>query len=305
MESTSSFKGARVLVTGATGFIGSGLCRRLLLEGASVYAACRQSSGEVASGVTRISATLEKSKSTHDLVREVLPDYVFHLAGVTSTARDALLLLPTFQTNLVTTVNLLAALVGGICRRVVLAGSFEERRSEADVVSSPYAASKWAASCYGRMCWDLFRVPFVDARIFMVYGPGQRDFKKLIPYTILSLMQGRAPRISSGARQVDWIYVDDVVNGLLALALAPGVEGQSIELGTGRVTAVKVVVDQLTRLINPDLPAVLGGVRDRVHEHVRCADLVRSTQLTGWRPSVALEDGLRRTIDYYLQTSSV
>jgi nucleoside-diphosphate-sugar epimerase len=155
------------------------------------------------------------------------------------------------------------------------------------------------------MCWDLFRVPFVDARIFMVYGPGQRDFKKLIPYTILSLMQGRAPRISSGARQVDWIYVDDVVNGLLALALAPGVEGQSIELGTGRVTAVKVVVDQLTRLINPDLPAVLGGVRDRVHEHVRCADLVRSTQLTGWRPSVALEDGLRRTIDYYLQTSSV
>jgi UDP-glucose 4-epimerase len=299
MAITSSFQGTKVLVTGATGFIGSRLCERLMAEGASVYGACRDSSCALVPGVTRMTTALEDAESSRQLVSQIVPQYVFHLAGVTNAARDATLLLPTFQANLVTTVNLLAALIGQGCRRMVFAGSFEEPEAVDEVTSSPYAASKWAARSYGRMSWALFQVPFVNARTFMVYGPGQRDIRKLIPYTILSLLDGQAPKISVGARPVDWIYIDDVVEGLLALAQAQGVDGQSVDVGTGHLVTVREVVEKLTRFIDPELQPAFGSAQERPRERVGRADVERSARLTGWRPSVYIEEGLRRTIDYY------
>ena len=68
-------------------------------------------------------------------------------------------------------------------------------------------------------------------RIFMVYGPGQRDTRKLVPYVTTSLLRGEMPELTSGAREVDWIYVDDVVEAFLAAAVAPGAEGTSLDVG--------------------------------------------------------------------------
>ena len=73
---------------------------------------------------------------------------------------------------------------------------------------------------------DLYGHPVVVARLFMVYGPGQWALSKLIPSTILTLLRGEAPKVSSGERPVDWVYIDDVVDGILACAVASGVEGQ-------------------------------------------------------------------------------
>jgi nucleoside-diphosphate-sugar epimerase len=91
---------------------------------------------------------------------------------------------------------------------------------------SPYAAAKFAASAYGRMFHALYHTPVTILRLFMVYGPGQQDLRKLVPYVTLALLKGEMPRVSSGVREVDRIYVDDVAAGYLAAATATGVEGE-------------------------------------------------------------------------------
>jgi nucleoside-diphosphate-sugar epimerase len=291
----------RVLVTGATGFLGSHLCRNLVGEGAEVHAICRPNS-QVAPDAVRIwEGGLDDAAQVRNVVKAVAPDYVFHLAAVTSAARELAAVLPTFQANLVTTVNLLAAVAEVGCERVVLAGSLEEPQDGDSIPSSPYAASKWAATAYSRMFWQLYKTPATVARIFMVYGPAQRDVKKLIPATILSLLQGKEPQITSGARQVDWIFVSDVVAGLIALSQARDVEGQAVDLGTGILTSVREVAQCLARLINPVIRPTFGSLPERPGEQVRCANLARTQAVLGWKPAVQLENGLRQTIDYYRQ----
>ena len=105
----------------------------------------------------------------------------------------------------------------------MLSGSLEEPDADqaAGVLSSPHVLSKWAATNYAGLIRSLFARPVVVARLFMVYGPGQRDPRKLIPGAIASFLRGEAPCIFSGKRPVDWVFIGDVVEGRLAAWHAP------------------------------------------------------------------------------------
>ena len=97
----------------------------------------------------------------------------------------------------------------------MLAGSLEEPDTADAVPTSPYAASKLGARARASV-QRLMGLQVTVLRVFIVYGPGQRDVGKLVPHTILSLLRGDPPRISSGVREIDWIYLDDVVEAFLA-----------------------------------------------------------------------------------------
>jgi nucleoside-diphosphate-sugar epimerase len=232
---------------------------------------------------------------------DVRPEIVFHLAGRTAAARDLALVNDTFRDNLETSVNVLSAAAAVRRCHVVLAGSLEEPIpvDAGAVPSSPYAASKWAASMYGRMFHALFNVPVTSARIFMVYGPGQREIWKLIPSVTLSLLHGEAPRLGSGRRRVDWIYVDDVVEGLVAIACRPVVGGQTVDLGMGTLTTIRDVVHTLAELVGGSVEPIFGAIPDRPYEQERVADTERSFRLLGWRPATTLRQGLERTVASY------
>jgi len=158
---------------------------------------------------------------------------------------------------------------------------------------------KMVGSLYARMFHALYRLPVVILRLFMVYGPAQRDLRKLIPYVTLSLFRGEAPKLNSDHREVDWVYVDDVVEGFLAAARATDVEGQTIDIGSGALVPVRAVVEHLVRLINPRIEPLFGALADRPFERVRVADTVRSHAVIGWRPKTLLEEGLRQTAAWY------
>ena len=183
------------------------------------------------------------------------------------------------------------------CHRVLLAGSLEEPPAgePAPVPQSPYAAAKWGASAYARMFHALYATPAVVLRLFMVYGPGQRDAAKLVPYATRALLAGEPPRVTSGTREVDWVYVDDVVDAFVAAAAAPGIDGATIDVGTGELHSVRHVVETLVRLTGGP-PPELGALPDRPLEVVRAADAERAAQLLGWRAQVPLDDGLARTV---------
>ena len=290
----------KALVTGASGFIGRALCRSLIDAGIETIALSRPDTARL-EGVTSVVADLADEAAVTRCLGDVKADLVFHLAGLTSATRDLDAVVPVFNTNLTSTVNLLTAATRVGCRRIVLAGSLEEpdAASADEVPSSPYAASKWAGSMYARMFWQLYQTPITVARIFMVYGPQQRDTNKLIPHAIRCLLAGEPLRLSSGTRAVDWVFVDDVARGLLALSHADGVDGSSVDLGTGVLTSVREVVERLARLAGSQAGLQFGALPDRSHEQVRSADVKRTEQLTGWRAVVNLDDGLARTVDSY------
>lgn len=305
---STGLRGARVLVTGASGFIGRRLCRRLAEAGARVYGASRAAelTAEELAGSSR--GDLSDPELARSLVGETRPDLVFHLASHVTGSREPEAVLPTFQANLASTVNLLLAVREAGCRRLVLAGSMEEPEPEAGeapaVPASPYAAAKGAAGAYARMFHALYGLPVVTARLFMVYGPGQRDLRKLVPHVVLALLRGERARLSSGRRPVDWIYVDDAVEGLVALATTQGIEGERLDLGSGELVTVREVAERLAAIARAAGAAAelgVGELPDRPLEPVRRADVERTRERTGWRPAVSLDEGLRRTFDRYRQ----
>ena len=183
-------KNQKILVTGASGFIGSHLCHRLCQNGLEVYAISREKLPNPKSDIHWQQGNLAEIESVQDLLAFIKPDVIFHLAGLPSGSRDLEPVMPTFSSNLSSTVNLLTVAGKIGCRRIVIAGSQEEpTQDNPDAVPcSPYAASKWAGSMYARMFYALYRLPVVILRVFMVYGPADLHFPKLIPYVILSLI---------------------------------------------------------------------------------------------------------------------
>ncbi|BAU48082.1 NAD-dependent epimerase/dehydratase [Sulfurifustis variabilis] len=298
---TESFEGQTVVITGASGFIGAALSRRLRDLGATVHGVSRQprTDGDGCDYWWR--SNLAQFDDARRLMTAVRPSTIFHLASHVAGARDVSLVPVTLRDNLVTAVHLLAAATETGCRRVLLAGSLEEPEpgSGWPVPASPYAAAKYAASTYARMFHALYRTPVVLLRFFMVYGPGQWDEKKLVPYVIRSLLEGRAPEISSGRRRIDWIYVDDVVEGCLAAARASGVEGETIDLGSGELATVRDVVERIVALAGPGTVPRFGAVPDRPFEQERLADVARTRARIGWQPRVGLAEGLARTVAWY------
>jgi nucleoside-diphosphate-sugar epimerase len=300
MADALDYRDRRVLVTGASGFIGRRLCRRLRELGAEVEPASRKPAPE--GEETRWhQVDLSDPSTAARLVAETSPATAFHLASQVTESRERKVVLPTFHANLASTVYLLDALAQQGCKRIVQTGSLEEPEP-GDPVStptSPYAAAKWSAGAYARMFHQLWATPVVLARLFMVYGPAQRDLGKLVPHVVTSLLLGRDPQLGSGKRPVDWVYVDDVVEGLLRVGSTAGVEGVQVDIGSGKLVPVRSVVDQLYALIAPERQPPFGGIPDRSMEPVRVARVEETGELLGWSATVTLEDGLARTVDWY------
>lgn len=311
----------KALVTGARGFIGSALCRRLTASGVEVHAVSRNPPANPShwwrslAGDTSLAAQapmvqwwkadLVELEATRSLIRTIRPDTSFHLASLVTGSRELETVLPVFKNNFITSLNVLLATAENSAGRIVLAGSLEEPDDIDSVPCSPYAAAKWSTSSYAGMFHALYQIPVVIAKIFMVYGPGQSDHTKLIPSVITSLLRREAPNLSSGVRLVDWIFVDDVVDGLIGCAQTPGIDGRTVELGSGELHSIRQVVQQLVDLLPCTVYPKFGALPDRPLEQVKRADIAESCELIGWQPSTSLRVGLTRTVEWYKGTAEL
>jgi nucleoside-diphosphate-sugar epimerase len=270
-------------------------------EGAEVHALSRSPHTGDHSHLTWWAGDVAEIEFVRTMFDKVQPQIIYHLASHVMGAPNLKHVLPTFQANLQSSVNLLVAAAEHGCRKLVMTGSLAEPEpSKGELFpGAPYAAAKWASSGYARMFHALYGVPTVLARVFMVYGPAQTDLSKLIPYVILSLLQGKSPAISSGERLIDWIYVDDVVDAYLALADAPEMDGQTVEIGSGKLISIREIVSQVAHLIGGTVEPTFGALADRPMEPLRIAEVARTQEQIGWSPKMQLTEGLLRTIEWY------
>lgn len=288
----------RVLVTGATGFVGAHLIRRLVAEGARVSAFRR-----VGAGTWRQSETLRQIEvdwhevdlrtygAVANAVRAVQPDAVFHLAaeGVTDPflSPDAAI-----RANVYGTIHLLRAVDG---KAPVVAARTPGEMEAMNV----YAASKAAAWTFCRMYHRTHGWPIAGAMLFQVYGPGQ-PATTLLPSAIAAALRGDDFPMTHGTQQRDWVYIDDVVEALLQIALrSRSLAGETIEIGTGQTASLRGVVESVYRLVNGSgrpLAGVLPARPGEVERQAAGAD--RTEALIGWRARTSLEQGLRGTIQW-------
>lgn len=294
--------GSSVLVTGGTGFVGRRLCHRLIELRARVHVVTRD--GNVPPGCIPVRVDVRDGEALLAALKGVAPAWVFHLAASVDGRRTSDLVKPTLESNLVGTVNLLTAAHAVGCQRIVIAGSSEEGPDLDQPPTSPYAASKMAARAYARMYHALYGLPVVIARPFMCYGPGQAS-SKVIPYTILSFLRGGSPVLTSGKRVCDFVYVDDVVRGLVICALDAGLEGQTIDLGTGQANSIHEVVTKIAMLLGARDRLVFGGREDRLLETEQVAFSSGGTRLATWSPRWSLDEGLHETVEWYRKRVSV
>jgi len=233
-----------------------------------------------------------------DQVRRVLgqlrPDCVFHLSSLADGRPDLALVVPILQAEVVAAVNVLTVAAEQRIARVVLPASLEEVEADG-TPHSPYAAAKTTTALYARMFSSLYGLSVVSARVFMAYGPGQPSWK-LIPSVVLALLRGDAPVVHSPERLVDWIYVSDVIDGLLRVGAAEGVQGQVIDLGSGELVTIRTVVETIERLLGCDGRTRYATACTR-NEPVAKANLSAAKDRLHWAPRVPLQDGLALTIE--------
>lgn len=305
-RSRISYGVKRVVVTGATGFVGANLTRGLLRDGHDVSVFVRPGCPtwrirDISDHVRVFEVDLLDAAGVADAVRRVRPEWVFNLAahGAYWWQTDMRTML---LTNVLGTVNLVEAATATGFDAFVHTGSSSEYgakdhsplESEALEPNSHYAVTKASATMYCRYTGQATGLPLRVLRLYSVFGPWE-DPSRLMPTLVRCGLQGHLPSLVSPATARDYIYVDDVVRACLAAAASPGQEpGVIYNVGTGRQTTLRQVVELARTEFSISAEPDWGSMPPRIWDtDVWVADATRIEACLGWRPQTTLEDGFR------------
>jgi len=292
-----TLKTKRILITGASGFIGYNLAKRLCELGANVFGTSRVERIN-RENFTWLKCSFEDLAETKKILDELRPHIVYHLSGEVTASDDAKHVLPTFHSLVNSTVNILSGATRLNCEKIILTGSCTEPVELELAAGSPYAAAKCATRTYGKMFWHCYKTPVVIVRPFVGYGPGQA-IGKLVPHVINSFLNRKDPKLTSGKWLSDWIYIDDIIEGIIECTITKNIEGSTIDLGTGLLTSVRDVVLKIKEIVGLEATPQFGALPDRENEFVRLAEIDETFDKIKWRAKTSLKEGLIKTVEFY------
>ncbi|MFQ5599006.1 MAG: SDR family oxidoreductase [Candidatus Krumholzibacteriia bacterium] len=305
----------RMLVTGGAGFIGSHVTEALVERGHEVrvldnlITGHRENLAAVANEVDFHEADLRDIDAVRNAARDV--EVVFHIGALPSVPRSMKDPTTTFECGVVGTHNVLEAGRAHGVRRVVFASSSSVYGSNPQIPKvetmqtcpvSPYALSKLVGEQYMQLWHSALGLETVSLRFFNVFGPRQDPtsmYSGVLSRFITALLREEPPTVfGDGTQSRDFTYVANVVDGVLRAADAPAATGQIINLACGNRISLNQILEKLHEELAP-VPAVYGDWCAGDVRHSQ-ADNTRARELLGWMPTVSFEDGLRKTIDWYL-----
>ena len=314
-----NWNGKKVLVTGAGGFIGSHLVSRLLAEGADVRAMVRYNSmnspGQLAgidtSGGGSLSVLAGDIRDSRFVAGAAAGcEVVFHLAALIGIPYSYVAPSSYVDTNILGTLNVLEAVRESGTRRLVCTSTSEVYGSarytpidEAHPLQaqSPYSASKIAADKLAESYFLSFDVPVVTLRPFNTFGPRQSP-RAILPSLVLQALTSDTIQVGSLDPVRDLTYVSDTVNGFLLAGVVEGIDGETINLGTGTGHTIGELVGKTCEVVGrkPEVVTDPSRIRPAASEVMR---LVSSNDLAreklGWSPEVSLEQGLAMMVPWF------
>jgi nucleoside-diphosphate-sugar epimerase len=301
----------RILITGASGFIGTHLINRLKGSDNSVAAVYY---GDVPYNfddeIYSIEADITDENAVDTLVKDFKPEIVFHLAALLGAERSYEFASKVLSTNLLGTNNILKSL-GTNCpelQRIVLIGTSEEygnnevlpfTEEHPSQPVSPYSASKAAATQFALLYHKLFQLPVVILRPFIIFGPNQST-NMFIPDLIKCGIEGKDFAMTYGEQTRDFLYVDDLIDALLSAAVLPSAVGEIINICSGIERPISEVAQVVHHHLKTDMKLLLGARPYRENEVWRLyGSNKKAKKLLGWEPKISFEEGLIRTISWY------
>lgn len=301
----------RVLITGGAGFIGAALANRFVAEGHHVRVLDDLSAGDPARLDRRVVFTRGDVRDVPKLWTLLQGiSCVYHLAARVSVPESVLYPREYNDVNVGGTVALMQAARDAGVGRVVFASSgavYGDQTTQPVSETawphprSPYAVSKLASELYVNTLGELYGIETVSLRIFNAYGAGQfvpAAHAPVIPFFLKQALSGGSVIVfGTGQQTRDFVYIDDVVDALVAASEATGVNRQVINVGSGQETSVRILVDLIADAIGREVHSLhsqadTGGVSRLV------ADLARARALLGYAPKVDVRAGLRLMLQH-------
>lgn len=246
-----------------------------------------------------------------DAVKASRPEVVFHLgwAGVTGDRRSD----PAQLTrNVTASLDLLELASEAGCRCWIGVGSQAEYGLSDDVLTeelplrpaTPYGVGKAAVGMLTQKLCELYGMRYVWLRLLATYGPGD-DERHLIPGVIRRLLARTRPPLTAGEQLWDYLYVADAAEAIYRTAKIESVQGV-FNLGSGDARPVRAIVERIRDLIDPSLPLGFGEINYPPNQVTRLqADITRLRSAIEWTPQTPLEEGLRRTVEWYREHEGV
>lgn len=320
MAEHDPYAGRSVLITGASGIVGSWLVRSLLGVGAAVVALVRDDDprSEFVRGgdidrVTRIHGSLEDLVLLERALVQYEVEVVFHLGAQTQVRHAQWSPWASLEANVRGTYNLLEA-----SRRnprhltAVVIASSDKAYGETDVLPyteahplagrNIYDASKSAADLLASAYAHSYELPLGVARCANIYGGGDLNWERIVPGTIRSLLRGQAPVIrSDGTLQRDYLHVDDAVSAYLALGavLMDGREhAEAFNFGHGMPVSVLEIVNEIIAAVGRDVAPVINANAPNEIQ-AQWLDSAKAANRLGWKPARDLREGIAKTVPWY------
>lgn len=302
-----------VLVTGASGFVGANLTRRLVKDGYRVTIITRCHSDlwrleGVVGSIENVVADLTEGSQVKNALNKIKPTVIFHLATVSVYGGQPAPEPEMVRANLLGTINLIQACADVDYRCFVNTGSSSEYGPktkpmvETDLTEPRdiYGVTKCAATHYASAVGKKESRPIVTLRLFSPFGPYD-DPRRLIPTAVVSALTGRDIKLANPEIGRDYIYVDDVVEAFLScIERARTIPGEIINVGSGRQKTLKETIETILSLIEtPSRPlwgAVPGSSQDNPFWQ---ADITKAKRCLDWTPQIDFQEGLRRTVEWF------
>ena len=294
----------KILITGAAGFIGANLTRKLIKTENEINILIKETSdlwriSDVVSNCNVHKINMTKVEDVRNVVKEVNPELVYHCAGhgIYPAQKNSA---EVFSTNILGTFNLLNALnENNNLRRLVNLGSFFEYSTNP---IDPYTISKITQTKLVEHFFKEKKLPIITLRLFTPYGkfdsPG-----RLICDLMIALIRNKPLEIFSKYTKRDFIHIDDVITALEIASQQPDITGEIIDIGTGNEISVEEIVSMSNQLSDNELVINWNDTKQRevdiLPENIFLGR--QQTQKLNWNPSTSLEDGLQRTIEWYKQ----
>jgi UDP-glucose 4-epimerase len=284
------------LVTGAAGFLGAALCNRLVREGHQVRGLDDLSAGDpsrLQGDVLLTRGDVSDRPKLWTLLQDI--DCVYHLAARVSVPESVLYPREYNAVNVGGTVSVMEAMRDVGVQRVVFTSSgaiygdqgsqplTEDTRPDP---RSPYAVSKLAAEHYTHTIGTLWGIETVSLRVFNAYGPGQQ---------LQTARSGTLVIHGSGRQTRDFVYVDDVIEAMVAASTAPTVNRRVINVGSGVETSIRDLAQLVIEAVGRPAEWIFKEDLDAGPSHM-CADIQLARRKLGYQPHVALQEGLQRMI---------
>jgi nucleoside-diphosphate-sugar epimerase len=298
----------KILITGAAGFLGAVLTRRLLAEGHEVYVFLKSSSQKwrldgVMQDLRVHEVDLRDEEAVRSAVASIRPHVVYHLAAHGAypfqTDPDGII-----QTNFLGTWNLLKATAAVDYEVFVNTGSSSEygfkdyAMRETDLLepNSYYSVAKCAQTLLCQHFAHVEKRPITTFRLFSAYGPYEEP-SRLVPTLISRCLKGEPLKLVSRDIARDFIYVEDVVDAYLRLDKLAGLSGEIVNIGTGVQSTIDDVVEAVIQHTGAKVQCEWGALAPRIWDaKIWVADATKSKRLLGWRPRTTLSEGLARTV---------